>query len=201
VSREDQIKLEYDTLLEQYRVARAEIYGYLESSRQIVGLTLTAISLFLAVLAFVKAELPVIFLVLPLFLHGLAWIQLRYLLLTRRLQGYIARTLAPRLRVLLAEIAPDHRLDPGAILAWDVNLHNLPIAPRGPVQFVLLLPVLGASYGLPLAAACMSLAAYFASGPDYLPGEWLLLALNVAALTYSLLLGYWVEFRRLGRSA
>jgi hypothetical protein len=61
---------------------------------------------------------------------------------------------------------------------------------------ILLLPVLGANYGLPLFAAILSLLAYGLSAPVISGAGWILVAVNVMALIYSLVLGYMVEFQR-----
>lgn len=195
MKKEEQLKLEYSILVEQYKAARDEINALLDASRQVVNLTLTAISLFLGVLAFVEAKLPVIFLVLPFFLYGLDWVQLRHILLMRRLSAYIAEALAPRIRGIIREISPKDRLDTSHILSWEEKWKSPGRNSRG----LFLIPVLGASYGLPLFAAILSVSAYFFLTPTISYVEWILIAINVVAFFYSLVLGFLVEFLRFGQ--
>jgi hypothetical protein len=193
MSNDEQIKLEYATLMAQYNAARDEINGLLDASRQMVNLTVTAISVFLGVLTFVEAEWPLVFLILPFFLYGLVWVQLRHILLMRRLSRYIATVIAPRVREIVAALGP--ATDTSHLLSWEASWQSPGAQPGG----VWLLPVLGTGYGLPLLAAVTALVAYPVI-VDSIPVEgWLLMMANVIALAYSLALGYMVEFRRFGQ--
>jgi len=195
MSHEEQLKLEHATLMAQYRSARDEIDSLLDASRQVVSLTLTVISLVLGVSLFVEAKLPIIFLVVPVFLYGLAWTQLRHILLMRRTSAYVAEVLAPRVRSLLQEISPDGPVDLDHILSWEEGWQS----PGRRGGRLLLLPVLGSSYGLPLLAAVLSVGAYYFLVPAVPLEGWVLMGINGLALIYSLYLGWLVEFGGFGQ--
>jgi hypothetical protein len=191
MNREEQLRLEHATLMAQYRAARDEIDGLLASSRQVVALTLTLMSLILAGAAFIEAKMPIMFLVAPLFLNGLAWTQLRHLLLMRQASAYIADRIAPRVRVLLEEMVDGESGGMEYILDWEEGW-------RGPGERrrrILLLPVVGATYGLPLFAALVFLLAYGLSVSQVTILEGMLIGVNVLVLLYSGAMGWLVEFR------
>jgi len=195
MSKEEQLKLEHSTLMEQYKSARDEINSLLNASRQIVNLTLTVISLFLGISIFVEAKLPLAFLILPFFLYGLAWVQMRHILFVRRLSAYIAKAITPRIREILREISPQDPIDTEHILSWEGTWQS----PGRRKGGILLLPVLGASYGLPLFTAVLSLIAYLFSVSAIPITGWILIGANLAAFSYSLILGFLVELRRFGQ--
>lgn len=192
MGREEQLKLEHATLMAQYRATRHEIEALLNASRQVVNLTLTVISLVLIALTFFEAKLPIAFLIVPFFLYGLAWTQLRHILLMRRASAHIADTIAPRVRRILEDVSPDKTTAMDHIMTWEEGWQSPGRRRRG----VWLLPVLGANYGLPLLAAVLSVAAYGFSVPRVRLIDWLLIGVNGTALIYSLALGWSVEFRR-----
>lgn len=194
MSKERGLELEHATLLEHYNATREEINGLLDASRQVVAMTFTLISLFVGVLVFVEEEYARVLLILPLFLNGLAWVQLRYNLLMLSASAHIANVIAPRVRAILHALSDDPQAEFDHILNWEKSTRS-----HGHRKFGwLLLPVLGSGYGFPLFAAVLSLIAYVAIVSEIKTGDWLLLAINLAALVYSVVLGYWVEFRRLG---
>ncbi len=195
MSREEQLKMEHSTLMEQYKAARDEIESLLDASRQVVNLTLTVISLILGASVFVEAKLPIAFLILPLFLYGLVWMQLRHILLMRRASAYITEAIAPRVRNILKEMFPEKTAEPEHILNWEEGWQS-PGRRKGGVW---LLPVLGASYGLPLFAAILFLVAYIFSVSVIPIAGWVLIGINLLSLIYSIVLGFLVEFRRLGQ--
>jgi hypothetical protein len=195
MSREEQLKLEHSTLMEQYKSARDEIESLLDASRQVVNLTLTVISLILGASVFIETKLPIAFLILPLFLYGLVWIQLRHILLMRRASAYIAEAIAPRVRSIMKEIFPEKAIETEHILDWEEKWQS----PGRRKGGVLLLPVLGANYGLPLFAAVLFLVVYIFSVSVVSVAGWMLIGINLLALIYSIVLGFLVEFRRFGQ--
>lgn len=195
MSKEEQLTLEHATLLEQYKAARDEINALLDASRQVVNLTFTVISLFLGVSVFIDARLPIAYLIMPLFLYGITWMQLRHILLMRRASAYISRDITPRVRQILSDLSPENRLDTSHILNWEEVWRS----PGQRKWGLLLLPVLGAGYGLPLFAAVLSLLVYvFLVSPIPLLG-WFLVLVNIIGLSYSIVLGFLIEFRRFGQ--
>jgi hypothetical protein len=195
MSREEQLKLEHATLMEQYKAARDEIESLLDASRQVVNLTLTAVSLILGASVFIETKLPIAFLILPLFIYGLVWMQLRHILLMRRASAYIAKAIAPRVRRILKEMSPEKTIETEHILNWEEGWQS----PGHRKGGVLLLPVLGANYGLPLLAAALFLVAYIFSVSAVHIAGWILIGINLVALIYSITLGFLVEFQRYGQ--
>ena len=112
----------------------------------------------------------------------------------RKASAYIAQVIAPRVRAILQENSADATGDFEHIMGWEQGVQSPGQRSRG----WLLLPVLGAEYGLPLFAALLSSAAYVFSVSEVTAGDWLLIAFNGALLVYSAVLGYLVEFRRFG---
>ena len=194
MSKEDQIQLEYATLMEQYKSARDEINALLESSRQVITLTFTVISLFVGISAFVETKLTIAYLVLPFFLYGLAWVQLRHILLARKAATYISEAVAPRVREILISLSPKDPPDTEHILDWGERWQSPGQRKRG----FWLLPVLGAGYGMPLFAAVLSVCVYFFLTPAIALLDWILIAANLGGLVYSVILGFLVEFRQFG---
>ena len=192
MGREEQLKFEHATLMAQYRSTRNEIEALLDASRQVVRLTLTVISLVLVALTFFEAKLPIAFLIVPFFLYGLAWTQLRHILLMRRASAHIAETISPQVRRILEGMSPENTTGMGHLLNWEEEWQS-PGRRQGGLW---LLPVLGANYGLPLLAAVLSVVAYGFSVPDVRLAGWVLIGVNALALIYSLVLGWAVEFRR-----
>ena len=195
MSREEQLKLEHTTLMEQYKSTRNEIESLLVASRQVANMTLMILSLILGASVFIEAKLPIALLILPFFLYGMVWIQLRYILLMRRASAYIAEAIAPRVRGILKEIFPEKAIETEHILNWEERWQS----PGRRKSGVLLLPVLGANYGLPLFAALLFLVVYIFSVSVISSTGWILIGINMLAQIYSIVLGFLVEFRRLGQ--
>jgi len=195
MTKEKQLDLEYSTLMAQYKSARDEINSLLESSRQVVNLTFTAISLFIGASAFFGAKFQEAYLILPFFLYGLTWVQLRHILLMRRASGYIAKLIAPRIRVILQDIFPKSHLETSHILNWEEGWQS----PGQRKHGFFLLPVLGAGFGLPLFAAILSLGVYLLGASPIYPRDWALIIANLAGLSYSIVLGFLIEFKRFGQ--
>lgn len=196
MSKIEQLKLEHTTLLAEYNSARDEINALLDSSRQVLSLTLTGISLFVGVLSFTETIAPIVFLILPFVLYGLTWVQLRYILLIRRSSTYIAQIIAPRVREILAEISPQNEISIGQVLGWGEKWQS----PGQRSGGLWLLPVLGSSFGMPIFAGILSVVGFLISVSTISVVEWVLIVLNVFAIGYSLTLGFLVEFRSLGES-
>ncbi|MCA9905679.1 MAG: hypothetical protein KC547_17610 [Anaerolineae bacterium] len=195
MGKDEQLRLEHSTLIEQYKSTRAEITSLLDASRQTLNLSLTAISIFLSVSIFAESRLPIAFLILPFFLYGLALVQLRHILLIRRASAYISEVIAPRLRELLQEASPADPIRVEHILNWEETWQS----PMPRQLGLLSLPILGSNYGLPLLAALLSLAAYLFSVPEISMLGWILIAINFVALLYTVVIGFLVEFKRFGQ--
>ena len=167
----------------------------LVASRQVVNLTLTVISLILGASVLIDMRPPIIFLILPFFLYGLMWTQLRYILLVRRAAAYISDVIAPRVRSILQEIYPDEIVETKHILDWEERWQS----PGHRKSGILLLPVLGANYGIPLFTSIVLLFLYISSSSGLSFFSLFLIAINIIAIIYSIFLGFLFEFRRFGQ--
>ena len=197
MATDEQLRLEHATLIEQYRATRAEIDGLLEASRQILSFCVTVISAFLG-LSYVtqNTDFAKAFLVFPLVLYGIVLVQLRYLLLMRQASAYISKVIAPRMRTIL-QTTGDSKAGFSYILNWEETRRTLAQQRGG----WLLLPVLGSSYGLPLLAAVLFVAAYLhmVGIPNVDDVDKVLLLCNGIALLYCVVLGIRIEFTKLGQ--
>jgi hypothetical protein len=192
MTHEERLQLEHATLMAEYESARTEIEGLLESSRQTNNLMLTVISLFVGGLVFFNTQLPIAFLILPLFLYGLTWTQVRQVLITRQVSTHIDTVIAPRVREILAQLDMAHPVDAGVVMAYEGKATS-PARSKGGW---LLIPALGAGYGLPLLAAILSTGAYLLVARHIGVIGWVLIGINAAALIYSAALGLAIEFGR-----
>jgi hypothetical protein len=190
-------KLEISILLEEYKTLRDEILQTLESNRQILNLTLTAAGALIAGSAFfISSRMPTFFLVAPLVFYGLAWTQLRYIFLVYHVNDYLKTTVEPRIRQNLAELSPEGQRDVSQILGWSREKRGVLRRSRS----LLILPIAGSNYGIPLLAAVVSVVAYVVF---VVQNSWavstldmVLIAVNVVAIAYSILGGVWAEFRQ-----
>jgi hypothetical protein len=113
------IEAELNVVLEEYKTLREEILANIDASRQVLNLTLTGIGAFLTFSPqFLASRLPILFLVVPFVFYAMAWAQLRYVLLTQDISGYLRETVEPQVRKYLAEISSTAGRDFSAVLGW-----------------------------------------------------------------------------------
>ena len=221
MDREDQLKIELNVLLDEYKALKAEIVSNLNSARQIVSLTLTAIGALIAVSKYIVESGAIsVFLIAPLFFYALAWTQLRYVFLVLDMGAYLRKNVAQRIRAIMVELsskaAPE--LQPGSkfthILKWE-ELGRSPInrfergIPESPTRFkkkvlkfkgkvwkLLFLPIAGSNYGIPLLASIVSLVTFCFLSSEITKSQLILLAIDVIGLLYSLGWGWKAEKQR-----
>jgi len=194
-----QVEAEYSVLLEEYKMLKGEIVSNLTSSHQTANLALVAIGILITATPFIiQRNLPIIFLVAPLFFYALAWAQLRYTYLVLDMGIYLRDTLRPEIQHILAEIPPNKKRDYEKILGWELHGKSPTRLNHSKwIQF-LFLPVAGANFGIPLLAAILSVAIFLivASGASYNPLEVVLIVINGMALIYSAYWGFRAESLR-----
>ncbi|HAN78181.1 MAG TPA: hypothetical protein DCQ31_10615 [Bacteroidales bacterium] len=193
LTKDENLQLEYKTLLDQFKAARDEINGLLNSSRQIVNIVLSVLSIFIGISIYAQTKLPVAFLFLSLFLCMITWIQIRYILLVRRLSSYIENTIAARIREIHKELSGNYTAEINP-LGWESN-------PKGQMKTLwklLLIPVLGSGFGVPFLSAIISVWIFCSLSPEKTSFEILFIGADVAALVYTLTLGVLIEFFNLG---
>jgi len=201
MSREDQVRAELGVLMDEYKALKSEIGATLSTSRQMLGLTLTAAAALLAATpAIVDHERFEIFLFAPVVFCGLALTQLRYVFLVLDMGEHLRCSLAPEIRRALGDLATESR-DFAHILAWESRGQSLLFRRRGAVG-LLFLPLAGANLGLPLLAGALSLTAYFYFYFDHESGRppgwivWTVAGAVVLALLSCLGLGFVAERER-----
>ena len=201
MKKDEQIKTELDTVLEEYRALKAEIVENINSARQIVQLTLTTVAILIGLIPFIlQYHATILFLIAPFLFYSLAWTQLRYIYLVIDMGNYLKKTLVPNVRRLFTEISPIKDRDFSEILSWELPGKG-PIRLRGSIfQRLLFFPIAGANLGIPMLAATLSIIAFWmdtaqdAANPTTL--ELGLTVVNVIALIYTAYWGLQAELRR-----
>jgi hypothetical protein len=200
MNRDEQLKLEHATILEEYRSLKTEIVSNLDSARQIANLALAATGILIGAVPFIQSQALLIFLIAPLFFYALAWSQLRYVYLVLDMGDYLGTTLIPRIREILVEISIDKEERLNKVMSWQTP-------GKGPTRLrptrrhgLLFFPIAGANYGIPLLTALLSNCAflYLAYRNAHVVSwfEWILIACNFLAMAYSVYWGLQAELRR-----
>ena len=190
---EEQLKLAYDTHMEEFKFIREEINANIESSRQTLTITLTAMGILIGASPFIiDSRIPVLFLVASLPFYIISWVQVRYIFFQNNLGDYLEQNLIPNIRNSISNINPSANFDVSYILGWQSQW-------RKRYQSLLLLPATIAYFAVPLLAATLSLSAYFIFNTQLqMPLtiiEYLLIGINIAFFLYSIILGFWT-YRR-----
>jgi len=201
MNKDERLKMEHDTLLEEYKALKTEIVSNLNSARQTANLTLTVIGILIAAAPFIiQSQAIILFLIVPIFFYALCWSQLRYIYLVIDMGVYLRGTVVPGIHRILTEISPGEGRDFSKIMSWE-------LPGRGPTRLrstkllrMLFLPVAGANYGIPLLAAVLSVGAFlllaFQSSQAISAVELALIVVNVVAFLISAFWGFQAELRR-----
>lgn len=201
MKKDEQLKNELETVLEEYRALKAEIVANLDSARQIAHLTLTTVAILIGLLPLIlQFRATVLFLVAPFLFYSLAWTQLRYIFLVIDMGNYLKNNLVPNVRRLLSEIATTKERDFSEILSWELPGKG-PIRLRGNIiRRLLFFPIAGANLGIPMLAASLSVAAFwmnaYQSAVRLTALELGLVVFNIIALVYTAYWGVQAELRR-----
>jgi hypothetical protein len=193
-----QVETEISVLIEEYKVLKSEIVSNLTSSRQIANLAFTAIGVLITATPFIIQNLPIIFLVAPLFFYALAWAQLRYTYLVLDMGNYLRDSLRPEIQCILKEIPPSNKGNFEKILGWELRGKNPILLRQSKLVHFLFLPIAGANFGIPLLAAVLSVGTYLiiTSNVAHTPFEVTLIVVNILALIYSAYWGFRAESLR-----
>jgi hypothetical protein len=148
----EQLKLELNCRLEEYRALRAEIVSTLTSAYQTTNLTLIAIGVSISGSKFI-AETPTLLIAAALVFHALLWAQLRYEHAVLNMSNHIIDTVTPAIRKLLGDISPRDNLS--TVLSWESSGRE-----DNHSKDKLFYPIEGARYGLPLFSAISTFLAY-----------------------------------------
>jgi len=191
MKQEELIKLEHNTLLEEYRAIRQDILFNVGTYRQAVTLTLSAAGILVASAPYIiQSNLPIIFLIAPLIFYVLAWIQMRYLIVYYNLSEYLDNILVPRIRRILARSKSKRSGDFDSIMSWETYFGRIDRR-----YMLLFLPTVAGSYSINLLACVLSLGAYFAHIiQTSQPIQWIdviAIVTNLLLLAYTVFLGLW----------
>jgi hypothetical protein len=194
-----QAEIEYLTMIEEYKVLKNEMISNLASSHQIANLAFVGIGVLISVTPFIiQSNLPVIFLIAPLFFYALTWAQLRYTFLVLDMGDYLRRNLRPEIQRILNEIPPSKKHDFENILSWELQGKNPTRLRQSKRLKFLFLPVAGANFSIPLLASLLSVTAFLVitSSLTHSTLEVVLIAINSLALVYSAYWGFRAESLR-----
>jgi hypothetical protein len=105
-TRLEQIKLEINVGLEEYKALRAEIVATLTSSHSTTNLTLTASGILIAGSPFIiQYHAIYLFLLASYCFFLIAWTQLRYVHVAVNISEHISKIIAPNIRCSLAKLS------------------------------------------------------------------------------------------------
>lgn len=187
MNKDEQLKIELNVLLEEYKALKAEIVSNLDSGRQVASLTLTAVGIFISASpAIIQSHLNIVFLIAPLLFYALAWSQLRYTYLVLDMGDYLKKVIVPNVQRVLKETHGTKERDIRYILSWELPGKS-PSSLR-PTKLLqrLFLPIAGANYGIPLLVAILSVSAFvilaFQNSQTISTVEWIVIAVETIAL-------------------
>ncbi|MCI0561664.1 MAG: hypothetical protein MN733_24510 [Nitrososphaera sp.] len=194
MDKDELLKLEHATLLEEFRAARENMLFDVGLSRQIINITLTAAGILVVGAPYIiQSDLPTLFLIAPLVFYPLAWSQIRYLHISNVISQYLLTVLIPRIQRVLKELSPDKDRDFDSIMSWEAYLGA---AERR--YGLILLPIAGGNYGINLLAVMFSICGYFVvvyeKSQPITTLDLILIIINVILLLYSIGLGFWSRF-------
>ena len=162
MANNSQYQLELDLLKEEYKVLKNEIISNLESGRQVMGITVASIGVFIALgKVAVDAGMVDVFLVVPFLFYALAWTQLRHVFLVLDIGVYLRTQIAPRIRNLLELTVTESVNDFSHILSYENKGRSARRSIKNPLFRFLFIPIAGANFGIPLLAAVFSVIAFF----------------------------------------
>jgi hypothetical protein len=182
----EEIKLELNCRLEEYRALRTEIVSTLTSAYQTTNLTLITIGVLFSGAKFASDFIgnnPTSLLSITMVFHVLLWTQLRYEYAVLNMSNHIINTVTPAIRELLKGTSFRYNLN--TVLSWESsgreNNHSN--------KYILFYPIEGARYLLPLLFAILTFFAYIliSDAKDQLgcPANIFLSILNLILIFYS----------------
>ena len=118
----EQIKLELNTRMEEYKALRAEIVTTLTAAYQTISLTLTAVGILVAGSpSILQWQKPTLFAVASFVFYGLAWTQLRYEQAVFNMSNHIIDVVAPAIRQALKAVSPGDNPHLDNVLSWELE--------------------------------------------------------------------------------
>jgi len=207
MTKEEQLKLQLSTVLDEYRALKSEIVANLVSARGVASLTLTAVGILIAASPFIiQSKTIIIFLIAPFLFYILAWTQLRYIYLVLDMGAYLKDVVVPNIHRILVETTtpeildkttPDKKHSIEYIMSWELPGKGPSRLRSGRLLRILFLPIAGANFGIPLLVAILSPVTFIIlaihSSHAISSIERILIGVGVVAFLYSVFWGYQAE--------
>jgi hypothetical protein len=187
--------------LEEYKALKAELLELFGSARRIVSLALTAMGVLIAVIPYVlQSKITIVFLVSPVLFYALALTSLKYILHAQDLVRYISENTIPALRRALNSTSNDGSPGYAELMTWD-RIGRTPVrSMRGRLVGLLVLPIAGANYAVPVLGAAFSLTVFTVVTLQLHSAlslaDAILLIVDTVGFVYCLIAGFIIELRR-----
>jgi hypothetical protein len=195
----EQIRLELNCRLEEYRALRLEIVSTLTSAYQTTNLTLITIGAVVSGYRFTEVT-PLLLNAATLIFYMLVFTQLRYECVVFNMSDHIINRVTPAIRVLLNNTSPSDNKDGfSTVLSWELSGRedNHPSS-------IGLLPIELARYGLPLffAVATFITFLWLNNSNNYLTclESAVLIVVNFALFVYSIWALFYVREKLQGKT-
>jgi hypothetical protein len=191
----EQIKLELNTRLEEYKALRAEIVTTLTAAYQTISLTLTAVGILVAgSISILQSPKPTLFAVASFVFYALAWIQLRYEQAVFNMSNRIIDVVAPAIRKDLNAVSPRDNNYFDDVLSWESDGRKVMHSNEW-----FFYPIEASRYIIPLLAGTIALSAYLfviyqRSKIDCIT-DGLILLTNISFLLYSIIATFRIRSR------
>lgn len=154
---EEQLKMELDIHLEEYRVRMSSMQNEINAIGQTFGLTITGIGFVLAASPFiVQNRLPHIFVVAGFVFYGLTLIQIRHSWTIFAIESYVNNVLRFSIQSILNQIDSQNQRNVRSIFLWS-SFYNRSAYAKHWWQF----PIEAARYLIPLVAGVVCCIAYY----------------------------------------
>jgi hypothetical protein len=178
----EQLKLEINIQLEEYKALRAEIVATLSASQLTTSLTLTAAGILIAGAPFIiQYRAAYLFLLASYGFYLIAWMQLHYVDVVFNISEHISRIIAPRVRKLLTNIGPGKNETFSHLLSWE---------DAGRASGFWAVPLQAARYLFPMFAAIATAIGFFVNAAQFKGTGWQPYSLNLGAGSTIVLLVY-----------
>jgi len=178
----EQIKLEINVRLEEYKALRAEIVATLSSSHSTTNLTLTAAGSLIAGSTFIiQYHAILLFLLASYGFYLIAWTQLHYVHVVYSISQHIGQVIAPKIRDALARFGPRKNENFVDLLTWEE---------AGRASGLWAIPLHAARYLFPICAAIASAVGFVVNEAQSAGPWWKTYLLRVGGASTLFLLIY-----------
>jgi hypothetical protein len=178
----EQLKLEINIQLEEYKALRAEIVATLSASHLTSTLTLTGAGILIAGSPFIiQYRAAYLFLLASYGFYLIAWTQLHYVDVVFNISEHISNVIAPRVRMLLTKVGPGTNEAFPHLLSWE---------DAGRATGFWAVPLQAARYLFPVFAAIASAIGFVVNASQVMSTGWQRNSLKLGASSAIVLLVY-----------